>query len=58
MNRRIFNKPCRAGFQDAQAPIGEDYWRYGITENRTELSARRLTPEDLFAEPVRELFKI
>ena len=59
-----------ADFQDAQALMGEDYWRYGIGENRTELdalcrysfeqglSARQLSPEDLFAEPVRELFKI
>ncbi len=59
-----------AEFQDAQALMGEDYWRYGVEENRLELetlcrysfdqglSARKLSPEDLFARPVRELFKI
>lgn len=57
-------------FRDAQALMGEDYWRYGIEENRSELealcrysfeqglSARRLSPEDLFAEQVGNLFKI
>ena len=59
-----------ADFQDAQALMGEDYWRYGVTENRPELealtrysfeqglSARKLVPEDLFAAPVLDLFKI
>lgn len=57
-------------FRQAQELMGEDYWRYGITENQTELealtrysfeqglSARKLAPEELFAEPVRDLFKI
>ena len=59
-----------AEFHESQALMGKDYWRYGIEENRPELealtrysfeqglSARKLTPEDLFAAPVRELFKI
>ena len=59
-----------AEFQDVQTLMGEDYWRYGVEENRLELealcrysfeqglSARKLSPEDLFAAPVRELFKI
>ena len=59
-----------AEFQDVQTLMGEDYWRYGVEENRLELealcrysfeqglSARKLAPEDLFAAPVRELFKI
>ena len=59
-----------AEFHDAQALMGEDYWRYGIEENRPELealtrysfeqglSARKISPEELFARPVRELFKI
>jgi len=57
-------------FRDAQALMGEDYWRYGIEKNRPELealcrysfeqglSARRLCPEDLFVEQVGKLFKI
>lgn len=59
-----------AEYEDARQLMGDDYWRYGIEENRTELealtrysfeqglSARKLLPEELFAEPVRELFRI
>jgi 4,5-dihydroxyphthalate decarboxylase len=50
--------------------FGEDYWPYGIQENRTTLSAflqyahdqgvtrRKLEPDDLFPEEVRIRFKI
>ncbi|MGA0345047.1 MAG: PhnD/SsuA/transferrin family substrate-binding protein [Alphaproteobacteria bacterium] len=50
--------------------MGEDHWRYGIHENAREieamtrysfeqhLSARKLGPEDLFAESVFELTKL
>ena len=50
--------------------MGEDHWRYGIHENAREieamtrysfeqhLSARKLVPEDLFAESVFELTKL
>ena len=55
---------------EVKALMGEDYWRYGVHENAREidamtrysfdqgLSARRLTAEDLFAEPTFELTKL
>jgi 4,5-dihydroxyphthalate decarboxylase len=55
---------------EVKALMGEDYWRYGVHENAAEidamtrysfeqgLSARRLTAEDLFAEPTFELTKL
>lgn len=57
-------------YEDTKALMGEDYWRYGIKENAVELeamtrysfeqglSARKLTPEEIFAEPVFDLSKL
>ena len=57
-------------FEDTKSLMGEDYWRYGIEENAGELdamtrysfdqglSARRLTPEDIFAAPTFDLGKL
>jgi 4,5-dihydroxyphthalate decarboxylase len=54
----------------AQEVFGEDFWPYGIEENRTTLDgflgyayeqracARRLAPEELFAPQVSEEFRI
>jgi 4,5-dihydroxyphthalate decarboxylase len=50
--------------------MGEDYWRYGVEENRKEIDAltryaheqglvqKRLKPEDLFAAPTMDMTKI
>ena len=52
------------------ALMGEDFWRYGVNENRKEIETlaryaheqglvqRRLAPEDLFARPTLEISKI
>ncbi len=52
------------------ALMGEDFWRYGVSENRKEIETlaryaheqglvqRRLAPEELFARPTLEISKI
>ncbi len=57
-------------FDRIREMMGDDYWRYGVTECAHEieamtrysfeqgLSARKLTPEDLFAAPTFELSKL
>jgi 4,5-dihydroxyphthalate decarboxylase len=54
----------------AQELFGEDFWPYGLQENRTTLEAflryaheqgvcaRRLTPEELFVPQVSEEFRV
>ena len=55
---------------DTIALMGEDFWRYGVAENRKEIETlaryaheqglvkRRLTPEELFARATLEISKI
>ena len=57
-------------FEDTKALMGEDYWRYGVKQSAHELdamtrysfeqglSARLLTPEDIFAAPTFDLSKL
>lgn len=59
-----------ADFQAARALMGEDYWSYGLNANRhvleaftryhhyQGLSARRVSPEELFAPPSCDLSRI
>jgi 4,5-dihydroxyphthalate decarboxylase len=55
---------------ETMALMGEDYWRYGVEENRKDIETlarysheqglvkQRLTPEQLFARPTLEISKI
>ncbi len=57
-------------FDKARALMGEDFWRYGVAENKAEidamtrysfeqgLTARKLEPADLFAAPTFDLPKV
>lgn len=59
-----------AAVEEATAELGDDWWPYGLSENRAVLdtflryhheqglSARRLQPEELFAPETFETFKI
>jgi 4,5-dihydroxyphthalate decarboxylase len=59
-----------AAVEEARAELGDDWWPYGFAKNRAVLdtflryhhdqglSARRLSPEELFAPETFEEFKI